>query len=178
MFVREEKVPMTKEEIRAIVISKLRLKRGQSFLDIGCGTGSITVEAGMIVKGGKIIAIDKDEKAVRLTKENVERSGIKNVEVIHCAAPECLKEMGGFDRVFVGGGSEKLEEILSQVKGRRIVVDAIQIESAYKAISTMERLGFKDIDVTQVIVSKGLRTSTGTAMISRNPVIIVSGDSP
>jgi len=69
-FERVEKVPITKEEIRTIQISKARLKPGQIVYDVGCGSGSISVEASLqIESSGKILAIDFDEKAIELTKK-------------------------------------------------------------------------------------------------------------
>ena len=64
-FERAEKVPITKEEVRTIQISKARLKPGQIVYDIGCGSGSISVEAAIqIESSGKVLAIDYDENAV------------------------------------------------------------------------------------------------------------------
>jgi cobalt-precorrin-6B (C15)-methyltransferase len=73
-FERTDKVPITKEEVRTIQISKARLKQGQIVYDIGCGSGSISVEAALQVESsGKILAIDFDEKAIKLTKKNAEK---------------------------------------------------------------------------------------------------------
>ena len=72
LFERTEEVPITKEDIRAIAISKLRLKEGYSAIDVGCGSGSITVELCLQTKG-KIYAIDFDKKAVELTKKNLQK---------------------------------------------------------------------------------------------------------
>ena len=40
------KVPITKEEVRAISINKLDLLNAKTFIDVGAGTGSISIEAG------------------------------------------------------------------------------------------------------------------------------------
>jgi cobalt-precorrin-6B (C15)-methyltransferase len=52
-FLREEEVPITKEEVRSIIISKLRLTENSSVIDIGCGSGSITVELCLQCQKGK-----------------------------------------------------------------------------------------------------------------------------
>ena len=73
-FERTEKVPITKEEVRTIQLSKARLTPGQTVFDIGCGSGSITIEAAIQVENtGKVIAIDYDSKAIELTKKNIEK---------------------------------------------------------------------------------------------------------
>ena len=73
LFERAEQVPITKEEVRALVISKLRLREGFSAIDIGCGSGSLTVEVCLQTKGNRVYAIDYDEKAIELTKKNLQR---------------------------------------------------------------------------------------------------------
>ena len=57
-FSKREGVPITKEEARTIQISKARLREGDSVYDIGCGSGSITVEAAIQVgESGKILSV-------------------------------------------------------------------------------------------------------------------------
>ncbi|MEM0174419.1 MAG: cobalt-precorrin-6Y C(15)-methyltransferase, partial [Sulfolobaceae archaeon] len=86
-----------------------------------------------------------------------------------------------FDVIFIGGGSEVISEVISKIrsimnKGARVVIDAILIETVNKALASLEANGFSNIDITEVIVAKGLKTKYGTAMISRNPIFIISGE--
>ncbi|WP_236753459.1 precorrin-6Y C5,15-methyltransferase (decarboxylating) subunit CbiT [Acidianus sp. HS-5] len=183
MFIRDEKIPMTKEEIRVIAISKAKLFHGAKFVDIGSGTGSVTVEAGLYVGSkGKVYAIEKDPKAIELTRKNVEKFNINNVEIIQGESPSALKEIKEeIDAVFVGG-SENLDASIIEVdrllksKGR-IVLDAILLETAVKAISVLSSLNYNP-QIIEVIVAKGMNTSKGYAMISRNPIFIVYGEKP
>lgn len=183
LFERAEDIPMTKEEVRALAISKLRLREGDVFVDVGSGSGSVSVEASLVVgERGRVIAIDSDEKAVNLTKRNVERFKLKNVQVVHGESPEALEGLGEFDRVFVGG-TKRLEDTVRVLfkhlrKGGRIVVSAILLETAYRAISAMESTGFANVEVVEVIIAKGKRTGEGTMMLSRNPVFLISCDKP
>jgi len=77
LFERLDQVPITKEEIRALVISKLRLRENSWAIDVGCGSGSITVEICLQARGGKVYAIDFDKSAIELTKRNLFRFGVK-----------------------------------------------------------------------------------------------------
>ncbi len=173
-FLRDESIPMTKEEVRVLALSKAGLFRGAKFLDVGCGTGSVTVEAALFVGDeGLVYAIDKNERAIELTRKNLEKFGLRNVKLIKGEAPQVIHEIND-------GGSGNIEDVIEAVYnklrvGGRLVVDAILIDTVYRALKTLEGLGVSDVDVTEVIIAKGLRTGTGIAMISRNPVFIIRG---
>ena len=59
---------ITKEEIRAITLAKLRLKDNGILWDIGAGSGSVAIEAGRIAKNGKAYAIEKNAERIDLIK--------------------------------------------------------------------------------------------------------------
>ncbi|QGR19148.1 precorrin-6Y C5,15-methyltransferase (decarboxylating) subunit CbiT [Stygiolobus azoricus] len=181
-FIREEKIPMTKEEIRVLALSKARLFTGARFLDVGSGTGSVTVEAGLIVGDeGRVYAIEKDDLAYNLTLKNLQKFNVKNVVVIKGEAPDAISEINEqLDSVFIGGGSERIREIINAIdpklkKGGRIVADAILLETAVNATNALLELGYKT-EIIEIIVAKGMKTSKGYAMISRNPVFIIYGE--
>ena len=179
-FERTEKVPITKEEVRTVQISKARLKPGQTVYDIGCGSGSISVEAALQVESsGKILAIDYDQNAVDLTKKNLEKFNLSNVSVILGNAKEKILELEEADAIFVGGTGGDTKEIVELAEkklktGGRIVIGIILIETLYSVLQVMDKLQFEAVDITQVTISKSRRTTTGTMMLARNPVTIIS----
>ena len=179
-FERTEKVPITKEEVRTIQISKARLKPGQVVYDVGCGSGSISVEAALQVESsGKVLAIDYDEKAIELTKKNAEKFQISNITTIFGNAKEKILELEQADAIFIGGTGGDTKEIveLSQNKlksGGRIVIGTILIETLSSVLQILEKLQFEAVDITQVTISKSRKTTTGTMMLARNPVTIIS----
>ena len=180
LFERTEKVPITKEEVRVIQISKARLCPGQLVYDIGCGSGSISVEAAFQVESsGKVLAIDYDENAIELTRKNVEKFGLSNVSLIHGNAKEKILTLEPADAIFVGGTGKDTAEIveLCQDKlktGGRIVIGTILIETLYAVLQILDKLQFDSVDITQVTIAKSRKTSTGTMMLARNPVTIIS----
>ncbi|MCV0399298.1 MAG: precorrin-6Y C5,15-methyltransferase (decarboxylating) subunit CbiT [Nitrosarchaeum sp.] len=180
LFERTDKVPITKEEVRVIQLSKARLSPGQTVYDIGCGSGSVSIEAALQVeKSGKVIAIDYDDNAIELTKKNIEKFGVSNITILSGNAKEKILNLEKADAIFIGGTGGDTQEIieLSQDKlkpGGRIVVGIILIETLCSVLQTLDKLSFESVDITQVTISKSRKTSTGTMMLARNPVTIIS----
>ncbi len=181
LFLQNDSVPgPTKEEVRVLTIAKARLNEGNTVIDVGCGTGGLTVEAALqVAPTGKVYALDEDPVAVELTLSNAKKFGAQdNVSVIQGKAPGDLAGFPVADAVLVGG-SMNLREVLhaAQAKlkeGGRVVINAILLETATTAIDELKKLGFKDIDVTHISVAKGKQINSGTMMMARNPITIVS----
>jgi len=180
LFERDEKVPITKEEVRVVQISKGRLKPGMIVYDIGCGSGSMSVEAALQVEdSGHVHAVDYDPKAVELTKKNLVKFEIQNVSVIGKNANEAISELPDADAIFVGGTGKDTAKIVGMCldklkRGGRIVIGMIQIETIFSVLSFVEEQGLESVDITQITISKSRKTSTGTMMLARNPVTVLS----
>jgi cobalt-precorrin-6B (C15)-methyltransferase len=182
LFERTEQVPITKEDVRALVLSKLRLKENSSAIDIGCGSGSITVELCLQTKDNKVYAIDFEEKATELTRKNLLKFGLK-AEVILSKAQDILPLLPQVDAIIIGGTWGNIEQIIrlsidKLKKGGRLVIDTILIETMYKALTTINEASLDEVDVTQVIIAKARKVTTGTMMLARNPVLIISATKP
>ena len=180
LFERVEEVPITKEEVRVVQVSKGRLSAGNVVYDVGCGSGSVSVEASyQIGPTGKVFSIDIDPKAIELTKKNLFKFGVSNVSVILGNAKEKISELPQADAIFIGGTGGDTADIVKLCEGKlrqggRIVIGTILIETLYAILNTIEKLRFSSVDITQVTISKSRKTSTGTMMIARNPVTIIS----
>ncbi|MFQ5969143.1 MAG: precorrin-6Y C5,15-methyltransferase (decarboxylating) subunit CbiT [Nitrososphaerales archaeon] len=182
MFERNERVPITKEEVRVIALSKARLNSGHTVIDVGCGSGSITVEAAMqIAPNGNMYAIDQDEEAIKLTKENVSKFNVTNIEIIHSKAQDAIGRLPNADAIFIGGTAGDTYDIIKLVYNKlkskgRVVIDTILIETMYHSLKAVDELNLENVDVTQITVSKSRKVSTGTMMLARNPVVIISAE--
>ena len=180
LFERAQNIPITKEEVRVVQISKARLKPGMIVYDIGCGSGSISVEAAhQVEESGHVHAVDYDAKAVELTKKNLEKFNLVNVSVILGNAKEKISELPNADAVFIGGTGTDTNEIMhicqDKLKsGGRIVIGMILIETIFSVLSSIQELDFDSVDITQVTISKSRKTTTGTMMLARNPVTVLS----
>ena len=181
LFLQSDNVPgPTKEEIRALTISKARLKEGFYVVDVGCGTGGLTIEAALQVGyKGRVFAIDEDDEAVKLTISNAEKFDAQDiVKVLKGKAPEALADLPMVDVVIIGG-TKGLEEIIpvayTKLKEHgRIVVNAILLETGFRALDAIKKAGFTEIDVTQINVAKGKNIDGGTMMLARNPITVIS----
>ena len=181
LFLQSDKVPgPTKEEIRVVTIAKARLKEGDNVLDVGCGTGGLTVEAAYQVGyKGKVFAVDEDEEAIKLTRSNMEKFDVQEiVQVIHGKAPAAILNIPKLDAVLIGGTKNLrvvMQASFEKLKANgRIVINAILLETATTALDEIKKLNMKDIDVTSVSVAKGKDIGSGTMMLARNPITIVS----
>jgi cobalt-precorrin-6B (C15)-methyltransferase len=147
-------------------------------IDVGCGSGSITVEICLQVNSKNVYAIDSDKNAIDLTKKNLDKFGV-SANLIHSKAEEILASLPTVNSIIVGGTKGKTEKIVELCisklkKDGRLVIDTILIETMYKALKTVKKQKMRDIEVTQVTIAKGKNMSSGTMLISRNPILILS----
>ncbi|MDY6011550.1 precorrin-6Y C5,15-methyltransferase (decarboxylating) subunit CbiT [Clostridium sp.] len=171
--------PMTKEEIRISSVCKLELKEDSDVLDIGSGTGSITIQCAKIAYKGNVYSLEKDFEAIDITEKNIEKFNCDNVSLFKGEAldylNEFLKQNKKFDSIFVGGSGGSLEKILISSdkllkKSGKLVMNFITLKNVYEAISVVEKLGY-DVDVTMLQVSKGRGKSL--MLMANNPIFIV-----
>ncbi len=179
LFLRGQ-VPMTKSEIRSISLSKLQLRPGDVVYDIGAGTGSVSVEMAFQAYEGSVYAVEFNEEALELIRQNAERFGVWNLKIIKGKAPEALADLPVPDRAFIGGSKGNLAEILEVLvkknPGIRVVVNAITLETLTEAVCQFKNLGFEDIDIVQIFAAHGKAAGNYHMMQGQNPVFIISGE--
>lgn len=107
------KSPMTKVEIRSVILAKLQPGSDQIIYDIGAGTGSITVETALTAAKGQVFALEKDPEALKILEENLKKFELNNVEVFSGDAVDNIKKLKMADRIFIGGSGGRLTEILN-----------------------------------------------------------------
>ena len=173
-------VPMTKQEIRILTLAKARLNSNSVAVDIGAGTGSITIEAACLSSQGKIFAVERKPEAVELIRRNIEKFSVNNVEIICAQAPEGLDALPTLDAAIIGGSGGKLFDILDIIGdklkiGGRIVINAITIQTAAKALEYFRTRDWI-VDAFQVQITRFERVGRYDMAKALNPVTIITAE--
>ena len=173
---------ITKQEIRAISLSKMRLTENSILWDIGAGSGAVSIEASFIAKRGSVYAIEKNETDISVIEKNIRKFRAHNVEIIHTAAPEKLEHLPVPNAVFIGGSSGKMKEIIEAVSaklmpGGHIVINIVAMENLATAVDTLKAKGFLP-EITLVNIARSTGITELTRFEALNPVYIITGIQP
>lgn len=171
-------VPMTKEEVRTLALSKLRLNEDSVVWDVGAGTGSVSIECALSCPAGRVFAVEKAAAALALLTENKARFHASNLTIVGGTAPEALEELPAPDRVFLGGTSGELSEILDVIfrknPAARVVCTAVTLETVAEAARLFANL--EGADMVQVSATRTRQAGRYHLMDAQNPVWIFSGE--
>ncbi|KEJ91176.1 precorrin-6y C5,15-methyltransferase (decarboxylating) subunit CbiE [Synergistes jonesii] len=175
-FIRTEGIPMTHEEVRAVIIAKLRLTPGTVLWDVGAGTGSVSIAAAQLCR--RVHAVEVNAEAAELVRENAKKFRLHNVKVYESSALAKLAELPKPDAVFIGGGGPELPAILDCVSERgsgiRVVVSAVSLKTSALCTVKLSEDGFTAFDAAQIAVSRIKRVGNAQIWQARNPVTIFS----
>ncbi len=136
------KVPMTKAEIRAMVMVKAAIAETDIVCDVGAGTGSLSVEAARCATKGQVYAIERNPEGIALISENAQKFGCENITVIEGVAPSAMENLPALDVVLIGGSGGNLSSILDAADARlapggRIVITAVTVETTEEVVREM-----------------------------------------
>ena len=169
---------ITKREVRAFSLYCLGLRPESIVWDVGAGTGSISVEAGVIAHRGRVFAIERDDVSLPLLRENVARYGSGNVEVVAAAAPGAFTALPDPDSIFLGGSGGNLPEILEQCATRlrcegRMVANFATLERTNETYQWLGKRGFL-AEISMINAARGRPMPDGSVRLEAlNPVFVV-----
>lgn len=177
LFIRGD-VPMTKQEVRAVALAKLRLTATDTVWDVGAGTGSVSIEAALVARAGSVWAVERNAAGVRLIRENADAFGCGNVHAVPGVAPEALAKLPVPDAVFVGGSAGELLSILEAALEKnsqvRLCVPCVTVETLTEACALLSGSRFKGFEACQVSAARAEAVGSHHLMKAQNPVFLVS----
>ena len=170
-------VPMTKQEIRILTIAKAQIKPNDVVIDIGAGTGSLSIEAAMTAR--QVFAIERNAEAVELIERNVEKFGIDNIIIINAEAPNGLEAISKIDAALIGGSGGNLTKILDTIdkrlkSGGRIILNCITIQTLSEALEYFKKHDNYKYEAIQVQINRLNQVGQYDMAKALNPIYIVT----
>jgi precorrin-6Y C5,15-methyltransferase (decarboxylating) len=123
---------ITKRPVRALTLSALAPRPGETLWDIGAGSGSIAIEWLLADPANRATAFEADPRRAARVRSNAAALGVDRLRVIEGRAPDALAGHSPPDAIFVGGGlSDALLRWLREHlhAGTRLVANAVTLES-------------------------------------------------
>ncbi|MDB1905753.1 precorrin-6y C5,15-methyltransferase (decarboxylating) subunit CbiE [Collinsella aerofaciens] len=177
LFIRGD-VPMTKQEVRAVALAKLRLTATDTVWDVGAGTGSVSIEAALVARAGSVWSVERNAAGVRLIRENADAFGCGNVHAVPGVAPDALAKLPVPDAVFVGGSAGELPSIVEAALEKnsqvRLCVPCVTVETLTEACALLSGSRFKGFEACQVSAARAEAVGSHHLMKAQNPVFLVS----
>lgn len=122
---------ITKRPMRALTLSALAPRAGETLWDIGAGSGSIAIEWLLAHPANRAVAIEADPARAARMRTNAVTLGVDRLDILTGAAPDMLPSIAP-DAVFIGGGLSDalLETLRARLScGTRLVANAVTLES-------------------------------------------------
>ena len=173
------RVPMTKQEIRIMTLAKAHIAPEAVVLDIGAGTGSLSIEAARQASRGHVYALEKNPEGVQLIKQNQAKFGVSNLTVLQAEAPDGIGGLPVCDAVLIGGSGRRLPDILEAVdeklhEGGRIVLNCITIQTLSVCLSYMRQKENYSYEAMQMQVNRLEKLGGYDMAKAINPIYIVT----
>ncbi len=177
-FIRGD-IPMTKQEIRILTLAKANIGATDTVIDIGAGTGSLSIEAALLAGQGRIVAIEREPEGVDLIKANAAKFGVTNIEPVLGSAPEALEGLPAADVILIGGSGGKLPDILDYADqllkpGGRLVITAVTVETLSTALKIMQLRPEYSVEACCVQVTRIHSVGTSNMFKALNPIYIIT----
>lgn len=172
-----EKGLLTKLEVRAVSLAKLRLKPDALVWDIGAGAGTVGLEAAQLCPEGHAYAIEKNPADAANARENAIRFGVLNYTLAEGKAPEPLADWPDPDAVFIGGSGGELAVLITLCLARlkpdgRLVMNFVTFENLATAAAALKAAGAA-WEIVQLSAARSQPILDMHRLAAQNPVWIV-----
>ncbi len=168
---------MTKSEIRVLSLARLRVFPDAVVYDVGAGTGSVAIECKLLMPEGKVLAIEKNSRAVQIIKQNLHDFRV-DIEVVEGEAPDCLDKLPPADRIFIGGSGGKIKDILASCDQKLksagiIVINSVSLKTSPYAFEFFNNRGY-EVEAVQANIAFTVQKGSSYLWQARNPVTIIT----
>ena len=170
---------ITKDEVRAAILHRLRLSPTGVLWDIGAGSGSIAVETARLCPGLTVLAIEKHPEQRANITANRRAFRLANLHLIDGEAPAALTGLPAPDRVFIGGSGGQLPAIVEAVnRGLKahgiIVASAVTEATRHSAPRLFHQHGYQ-VEISTITVSRESYPPDPAGPLLLNPITIITG---
>ncbi|EHM48654.1 MAG: decarboxylating cobalt-precorrin-6B (C(15))-methyltransferase [Yokenella regensburgei] len=177
LFLRGEAVPMTKEAVRALALAWLELPRARHLIDVGAGTGSVSIEAALQFPSLQVTAIERNPAALRLLNENRQHFACHNIDIVSGVAPLAVADKA--DAIFLGGSGGHLTALIDWAlqqlhPGGRLVMTFILLENLNTALAHLQQSCIKALECQQMQISTRVPLGSGHYFKPNNPVYVIA----
>lgn len=174
-------IPISKREVRLLMIGALRLTPKARLWDLGAGTGTLVVEAALLCPQGQVVAVERDDEVANLIRKNCDRFGLKNVDVVEGLAPDCLNDLPPQPDCILIEGGHAMKEVLRSAwdylpSGGRIVVTTGTLETLYGISETFAELRVRSVEIVQPAINRVETRGYQQVFRAINPIFILSGE--
>ena len=174
------KAGLTREEVRSIITSKARIKGTERVLDVGTGSGSVSIEFARL--GCDVTAVEKDEENFEIARENIEKFGLADKIRLIFGEMEHINlsdtDNNSFDVVFFGGTDnleKSFENVFKHLKtGGRVIIAAVRLETVVEAITVLKNRGINP-EVLNICLNRGKDLGGKTALAPSYPIFLIYG---
>ncbi|MDB9528908.1 precorrin-6Y C5,15-methyltransferase subunit CbiT [Oscillatoria sp. CS-180] len=174
-------IPISKREVRLLIVGALRLQPNAQLWDIGAGTGTLVVEAALLCPQGRMIAVERDTEVANLIRHNCDRFELANVDVVEGVAPDCLAELPSNPDCILVEGGKSIKDIVKVAwnylaSGGRLVVTTGTLETLYSVSEAFAELCVRNVEIAQPVINRLETRGHQQVFKAINPIFILSGE--
>jgi precorrin-6Y C5,15-methyltransferase (decarboxylating) len=164
---------ITKREVRALAVARLRPRLGTLVWDVGAGSGSVGIECAAL--GAAVIAVEADPDACDLIRANATRHAAW-VRVVPGRAPQALASLPAPDAVFVGGGGPEVLEAVARRGPRLVVATLASLDRLVTGVQVLRGRGYH-VDAVQLSASRLATLGHDSLRLAgTNPIVVLTGE--
>lgn len=164
---------ITKSEVRALVVARLRPRLGRLIWDIGAGSGSVGIECALL--GAAVLAVEQDSEAGATVQANAAAHAV-HVRLVTGRAPAALADLPEPDAVFVGGGGVDVLTAVVARQPERVVLTLAALDRVAPAVGLLRAAGYT-VEGSQLSAARLADLPGGSIRLAAtNPVVVLTGE--